>query len=124
MSNGDRVVELLQAVVPADRVLPGMEAGDDWHHDEALGAEPVVPAAVVTPVTEEEVVSVLRTCDERDIPVTARGSGTGLSGAAIPRPDGIVLSFAGMAAILEVDEDNLVAVVQPGVTLDQLDQVL
>jgi len=118
------VVELLRGVVPADRVRSGVEAGDDWTGDEALGIDHVVPAAVVHPCGEEEVVAVLRACDQHRIPVTARGSGTGLSGAAIPRPDGIVLAFDRMAEIVEIDEDNLVAVVQPGVTLEQLDAVL
>jgi glycolate oxidase len=118
------VVELLRGVVPADRVRGGADAGDDWHHDEALGIDPVVPAAVVSPSSEDEVVAVVAACDAHGIPVTARGSGTGLSGAAIPHPDGIVLSFDQMTDIVEIDEDNLVAVVQPGVTLDQLDQAL
>jgi glycolate oxidase len=53
--------------------------------------------------------------------VTARGSGTGLSGAATPREDGLVISFERMNAVLEVDTTNQVAVVQPGVTLTELD---
>ncbi|HEU5083168.1 MAG TPA: FAD-linked oxidase C-terminal domain-containing protein [Acidimicrobiales bacterium] len=117
-------VELLQGVVDPDRVQAGADVSDDLHHDEALGIAPVVPAAVVTPETEDEVVAVLAACDAHGIPVTARGSGTGLSGAAIPHPDGVLLSFERMADIVEIDEDNLVAVVQPGVTLDQLDQAL
>jgi len=121
---GVDVVELLRGVVPADRVRTGAAAGDDWHHDEALGIDAVVPAAVVSPATEEEVAAVVAACDQHRIPVTARGSGTGLSGAAIPRPDGIVLAFDRMAEIIEIDEDNLVAVVQPGVTLHQLDEAL
>lgn len=118
------VVEVLRGAVPEDLVRRGADTADDLHHDEALGIEPVVPAAVVTPETEDHVAAVLAACDARGIPVTARGSGTGLSGAAIPRPDGIVLAFDRMAEIIEIDEDNLVAVVQPGVTLDQLDQAL
>jgi glycolate oxidase len=118
------VVEVLRGTVPEGLVRRGADVGDDLHHDEALGIEPVIPAAVVTPETEEHVAAVLAACDAHGIPVTARGSGTGLSGAAIPRPDGIVLAFERMAEIVEIDEDNLVAVVQPGVTLDQLDQAL
>lgn len=118
------VVELLRGVVPEGLVRPGVDTADDLHHDEALGIDAVVPAAVVTPETEEHVAAVLSACDASGIPVTARGSGTGLSGAAVPRPDGVVLSFERMAEIVEIDEDNLVAVVQPGVTLDQLDQAL
>jgi glycolate oxidase len=56
------------------------------------------------------------------VPVTARGSATGLSGAATPLPDGIVVSFERMASVLEIDTENHVAVVQPGVTLAQLDE--
>ena len=59
---------------------------------------------------------------ELGVPVTARGSGTGLSGACVPSPGGLLVSFERMAAILELDLDNHVAVVQPGVTLDQLDE--
>ena len=55
------------------------------------------------------------------MPLTARGSGTGLSGACIPVDGGIVVSFERMNEILEIDLENHVAVVQPGVTLDQLD---
>ena len=58
------------------------------------------------------------------MPVTARGSGTGLSGACIPRADGVLVSFERMAQILEIDTENHVAVVQPGVTLHQLDEAL
>ena len=118
------VVEVLRGAVSERLVRSGVDAGDDFHHDEALGIEPVVPAAVVTPESEEQVAAILATCDAHGIPVTARGSGTGLSGAAIPRPDGVVIAFDLMAEIIEIDEDNLVAVVQPGVTLDQLDQAL
>lgn len=118
------VVEVLRGVLPDDLVRSGADAGDDFHHDEALGIEPVIPAAVVTPETEDHVAAVLAACDASGIPVTARGSGTGLSGAAIPHPDGTVIAFDRMAEIIEIDEDNLVAVVQPGVTLDQLDQAL
>ena len=57
------------------------------------------------------------------MPVTARGTGTGLSGACVPRSDAIVVSFERMNRILEIDTENHVAVVEPGVTLDQLDEV-
>jgi glycolate oxidase len=57
-------------------------------------------------------------------PVTARGSGTGLSGAAVAGTDGLLISFDRMTAVLEIDTDNHTATVQPGVTLDQLDPLL
>ena len=57
---------------------------------------------------------------EHGVPVVARGSGTGLAGAAVPVADGILLAFDRMKRILEVDTENQVAVVEPGVTLEQL----
>jgi glycolate oxidase len=82
---------------------------------------PQRPLAVVRPGSTEEVAAVLRIADETRTPVTARGSGTGLSGAAVPRADGIVVSFERMDRVLEIDTENHVAVVQPGVRLEQLD---
>jgi glycolate oxidase len=115
------VLGLLAAATAADRVLSG-SANDDYSHDEALGGEPQRPLAVVIPTTTAEVASIMRIASEHVIPVTARGSGAGLSGAVIPRANGIVVSFERMRRI-EIDEDNMVAVVQPGVTLIELDAV-
>src|SRR5918995_3753033 len=75
-------------------------------------------------VGTDHVAALLRLADERRVPVTARGAGTGMSGGCIPRPDGIVVSFERMNRIVEIDTDNLVAVVGPGVQLDQLDAAL
>ena len=108
-------------VLAADRVLAG-DANDDYSHDEALGGVPVTPAAVLLPETTDEVAAILRICNEQGIPVTARGSGTGLSGAAIPVEGGIVVSFERMKRI-EIDTDNQVAIVEPGVTLAELDEI-
>jgi glycolate oxidase len=116
------VTARLAEVVGAEHVLSGETAGDDYGRDEALTAAPEVPAFVVRPGATDEVAAVLRVADEQRIPVTARGSGTGLSGAAVPRAGGMVVSFERMNAILEIDTENHVAVVQPGVTLEQLDE--
>jgi glycolate oxidase len=118
------LVDALAGVVGADNVLAGDAVKDDHTHDEALTATPRVPVAVVLPATTAEVSAVLALADTRGVPVTARGSGTGLSGACVPRPGGIVVSFERMAAIVEIDTENFVAVVEPGVTLDQLDAAL
>jgi glycolate oxidase len=112
---------LLAAATAPDRVWPG-DANDDYSHDEALSGQPTRPLAVVIPTTTAEVTAILRIANEHVIPVTARGSGAGVSGAAIPRPDGIVVSFERMRRI-QIDEANMVAVVQPGVTLAELDEV-
>src|SRR5689334_7627117 len=112
---------LLSEAFPAGRILPGDQHEDYWH-DEALGSTPQSPAWVVLPESTDEVAVVLRMADEHGVPVTARGSGTGLSGAAVPCPGGIVVSFERMNAILDLDTENQVAVVQPGLTLAQLDE--
>ena len=115
--------ELLTEAVPADRLISGSAVSEDYGHDEALGSTAVKPAAVVFPTSTDEVSAILRIANEHRIPVTPRGSGTGLSGGAVPSADGIVISFERMNRVLEIDEENHVAVVQPGVTLAQLDEV-
>jgi glycolate oxidase len=122
MANG--AIELLAGVVGAEHVRTGDAIKDDYGRDEALTAEPQRPMAVVSPASTAEVAAVVRLADEHRIPVTARGAGTGMSGGCIPRPDGIVVSFERMNRILEIDIDNFVAVVEPGVQLDQLDAEL
>lgn len=118
----DDIARELAAVVPPEHILTGDAITDDYTHDEALTADPQKPDVVVTPTSTDEVAAVLRLADERRIPVTARGAGTGLSGGCIPHPGGILLSFEHMNRILEIDEANHVAVVQPGVTLAELDE--
>ncbi|MGH9018416.1 MAG: FAD-binding oxidoreductase [Acidimicrobiales bacterium] len=116
----DLVEKLVKAVGP-ENVLTGTFVHDDYAHDEALTSIPALPLALVRPGSTAEVADVLRVADDERIPVVARGSGTGLSGAAVPRPDGILVSFERMNRILEIDTENHVAVVQPGVTLEELD---
>ncbi|HLT16956.1 MAG TPA: FAD-binding oxidoreductase [Acidimicrobiales bacterium] len=117
-------ISALSEIVGEGNVLTGAAISEDVGRDEALTVTPVLPLAVVKPGSTDEVAELVRWAAARDVPLTARGSGTGLSGACVPRPDGVVVSFERMAAVLEVDTANHVAVVQPGVTLHQLDEVL
>jgi len=116
------IAALLVEVVGADQVLIGDAISPDYTHDEALTAVPVFPLAVVRPGSTAEVAALLRLAEQHRVPVVARGSGTGLSGAAIPSPDSILVSFERMNRIIEIDVENHVAVVQPGVTLEELDR--
>ena len=75
----------------------------------------VVPKAVLLPSTTEQVQAILRICHRERIPFVARGSGTGLSGGALPVDKGIVISLTRMNRILELDIPNARAVVEPGV---------
>jgi glycolate oxidase len=116
--------DALTEIVGAEHVFVGTAISDDYAHDEALTVTAQLPLAVVLPSDTAQVAAVLRLANDLGVPVTARGSGTGLSGACTPSADGIVVSFERMHAILEIDEENHVAVVQPGVTLAELDEAL
>lgn len=118
------LAEALAGTVADEHLLVGDAVNEDYGHDEALTADPVLPAAVLRPGSTDEVAAILRVADAHGIPVTARGSGTGLSGACTPVEGGIVVSFERMKQVLEIDTENHMAVVQPGVTLAELDEQL
>nr|WSY51020.1 FAD-binding protein [Streptomyces sp. NBC_00886] len=112
---------LLAKVVGPEHVLAEDRVPEEYGHDESLAAVARRPRFVVRPATTAEVSAVVAVAAAQQVPVTARGSGTGLSGACVPGADGIVVSFERMNRVLEIDTDNHVAVVQPGVTLAELD---
>ena len=118
------LIEQLVTIVGETNVDHGDAVNEDYGHDEALTVEPRLPDAVVRPSDTEEVAAVLRLADGTGTAVTARGSGTGLSGACTPTEGGIVVSFERMDTILEIDTENHMAVVQPGVTLEQLNEAV
>jgi glycolate oxidase len=111
----------LKAIVGDGNVLNGDRIEDDYKHDECLTTPPEAPEYVVRPATTEQVARILAFANEHKIPVTARGAGTGLSGGCTPSPGGILLSLDRMKRIVEIDEQNHVAVVEAGVTLNELD---
>jgi len=119
---GTGIVDALTEVVGTAAISTGDDIHDDYTRDEALTAHPHRPLGVVRPADTAEVARVVQLAADAGVALTARGSGTGLSGACIPTEGGIVVSFERMNEILEIDLENHVAVVQPGVTLDQLDQ--
>ncbi|WP_030172899.1 FAD-binding oxidoreductase [Spirillospora albida] len=116
------VVRALAGAVGAAHVLAGDAVPDDYGRDESLGVAATRPLAVVRPADTAQVAAVLRIAGEHSVPVTARGSGTGLSGAAVPCPGGLVVSFERMNRIIDIDTAGQIAVVQPGVTLNELDR--
>ena len=112
-------IEALRAIVGADAVLAGEEINPDYGHDE-LGGITAMPEALVRVKTTEEVSAVMKHAYAREIPVTVRGSGTGLVGSAVAIKGGILLETTQMNQILELDRDNLAVTVQPGVLLMEL----
>ena len=108
------VVRALQAVLPADALLWTPEDTTPYECD-GLTAYRQRPLVVALPQTEDEVQAVLQTCHRMDVPVVARGAGTGLSGGAMPHALGVTLSLARFNRILQLDADSRTAVVQSGV---------
>jgi glycolate oxidase len=92
--------------------------------DESLHEHETQPFAVARPHSTFEVAELARWATRHGVPVTARGSGTGLSGGATPVHDGLVICFDQMRDVLRVDERDHVAVVQPGVTIGELNERL
>jgi len=116
----DTLITQLADIIPADRVIsPNLI--QDYGSDECLTVDPVTPAVVLCPENTEEVSALLKFADRHRVPVTARGAGTGLSGAAVPSSESMVISLERMNQVLEIDTENHVAVVQPGVRLNELD---
>lgn len=109
-------IDALMAVVGAENVITRDNIPDDFAHDE-LGDEQFFPEVLVKPGSTEEVSKVMKLAYERSIPVTPRGSGTGLCGASVCINGGIMLSTARLNGILDIDAQCLMATVEPGVIL-------
>ncbi len=108
------IIAQLKKIAGADLVSVDKEQLEKYGQDET---EDLVyfPEAVVKPQTVEQVSAILKYCNDQKIPVTTRGAGTGLSGAALPIKGGVLLSTEKFNRILNIDMRNLQATVEPGV---------
>ena len=105
----------LRFFLPVDAILFEPETLKPYECD-GLAAYQTLPWVVVLPETVEAIQRILRLCNDYGIPVVARGAGTGLSGGALPLDNGVLISMVKFNKILAIDRDNLLAVVEPGVT--------
>lgn len=112
-------IAALKAIVGEANLLVGEAISPDYAHDELGGIERM-PEVLVRVHTTEEISAIMKHAYARTIPVTVRGSGTGLVGAAVPVEGGILLETTQMNQILALDEENLTVTVQPGVLLMEL----
>ena len=112
--NADIIVKKLSQILPSGQLLHEAEDLKPYECD-ALSAYHAMPLAVALPDSIEQLKSVLSICYKNEIPVVARGAGTGLSGGALPIENGVLLSLAKFNQILSIDAENFTAVVQPGV---------
>ncbi|MGN8024218.1 FAD-linked oxidase C-terminal domain-containing protein [Phyllobacterium sp. 22229] len=115
MSRRKEIVAALQAIVPGEGVVDVASAMRAFESD-ALTAYRQLPLVVVLPQTVRQVSQILKYCHDNNVKVVPRGSGTSLSGGALPLEDAVLLVMSRFNRILEIDYPNRVAVVQPGVT--------
>ncbi len=111
----DRLIGELGAIVPPDNLVTD-EPGLKTYECDGLSAYRELPLAVVLPETTDEVARILDLCQRHRVKVVPRGSGTGLSGGALPLKDGVLLGLGKFNRILDIDYANRCVTVQPGVT--------
>lgn len=109
-------VEFLRSVVGPLNIYTDEAINEDYAHDE-LAEIKVLPDCLVEPGSTNEIAQIMQYAYNKEIPVTVRGSGTGLCGGAVAVEGGILLSTARLNKVIEIDEGNLIARVQPGVIL-------
>ena len=122
MALKDAVLDALKAIFTEERVLS--EPSDCWVYGYDNSKRQVLPEAVVFPLAHVEVEALLALCNREGLPLTARGRGTGTTGATVPLKQGIVASFERMDRILEFSKDNRYIVVEPGITNQALQDFL
>ena len=121
--NLQQIVSQLLCILPVDSVLHQEEDLRPYECD-GLSAYCQLPLVVVLPDSVEQVQKILCLCNEIDLPVVARGAGTGLSGGALPYQKGLLLSLAKFKNIIEIDKALRIARVQPGVRNLEISQAV
>lgn len=119
----ERIIAELRAIVGDDNVITAADQLRTYECD-GLTNFRIMPRAVLLPTGGEQVQKIVQVCHRHAIPFVARGSGTGLSGGALPHERGIVISLARLNRILEIDIPNQRVVVEPGVINAQVTQAV
>ena len=115
LARRSEIVDALRAIVPGEGVIAEEREMRPYESD-GLTAYRTLPMIVVLPETVDQVAAVLKYCHENGIKVVPRGSGTSLSGGALPLADGVLLGLGKFNRILDIDFDNRTVTAQPGVT--------
>lgn len=115
----NNLIRKLQDIVGPENLLNVKEQMEDYGHDETPNLF-AYPEAVVKPASAEDIGELVKLANREGFPVVARGGGTGVTGGALPIHGGLVISLERMNRILEVDEANMMAVVEPGVITEYL----
>ncbi|MCL2833330.1 MAG: FAD-binding protein [Treponema sp.] len=110
-----KIIEELKEIAGKGNVIADAEKLEAYSHDETDAHEyGHLPDAVVLPSSTEQTAAIVKLANREKIPVTPRGAGSGLSGGAIPEYGGIVVSLEKMNRLIEIDRDNMAAVVEAG----------
>ncbi len=109
------LVDAIRTQLPGLRLLTDETDRETYRLDETAYLKAGLPGAVVLPTETAEVAAVVRLAGEFGVPIVPRGAGTGLSGGAAGIEGGLTIAFTAMDRIVEIDRENLVAVVQPGI---------
>ncbi len=111
----DEIVATLKTLLPASSVVDSIEGRRAYDAD-GLSAYRQLPLVVVLPETVEQVAAIMRYCHKEGIKIVPRGSGTSLSGGALPLADAVLMAMGKFNRILDIDYNNRCVVAQPGVT--------
>ena len=120
--NSSALISSLQSLFPTDRLFT--DPVDCYASSYANSRNFRPPIAVVFPLTTEEVQAVVKLCHEHQIPVVPRGRGTGTAGGSVPEQGGVALSLERMNRILSLDPDNRMAIIEPGVLNQELQDAI
>ena len=107
-------IQQFKSIVGEKYALLDKESLENYSHDETEDLK-YFPEVILKPRTPQEISEILKICNKEKIPLTPRGAGTGLSGGALPVHGGVILSMERFNEILQIDERNLQAMVEPGV---------
>jgi len=117
------IIEKLKEICGENNVLTDLEKLEPYSHDETPAEQfSHLPEVVVRPIKTGQVSQIMKVANEHKIPVTPRGAGSGLSGGAIPVCGGIIVSLEKMNKILEIDTENMMVTLEPGVITNEVNE--
>ncbi len=112
------ILTAITSIVGVGAVITNHDGLEKYSHDETEDLH-YYPEVVAKPKTTQEVSALMQLCNENLIPVTPRGAGTGLSGGALPVMGGLLIAMERFNQVLDIDEENLQATVEPGVITEE-----
>ncbi|MTI58772.1 MAG: FAD-binding oxidoreductase [Firmicutes bacterium] len=121
----EEIILELRKIVGDRNIIVDKEKLETYSHDETpIEQYAHLPEVVLTPGSAKEISEIVKLANRERIPVTPRGAGSGLSGGAIPQFGGIVISVEKMNKVIEIDYDNMMMVLEPGVVTNSVNEII